>query len=387
MLYKFSCNTSIIFGKDASLYLYSKIKEFNFDHVGIIVDEGVAVNKQVRDIISSFEDDIFFEVELFMSRSGLEPDYDYLDEATAAFRDKGINCVIGIGGGSACDLAKGVGILLNNPGKGIDYRGFNKVRNPGVPVILVPTTAGTGTEATKTAVFTDNKEIRKLGINGENVGAMFSVLDPMVLVDAPRMVKVGSALDALVHSIEAFACKNSNTLSKAIGKEAFGLLFNNLIKAINDKNNIEAHENLFIGSHLAGIAMYNVGGGPASGISYPLGSHFKVPHGIAGGIFLPHVLRFNVEKGFLGYHELYDLIEDHEEGLTSKEKAVKLVDRFQEFYFSTGAPISLNGYGLSTENIDLLVQLTIEQRMENLNLNPVDFLENDIRHLLKKVIT
>lgn len=386
MLYNFSCNTNILFGKDASLSLYMKVKEFNFNHVGIIVDEGIITNKQVQDIISSFESNIFFKVELFKSRSGLEPDYDYLDETAKVFRDKGINCIIGIGGGSTCDLAKGVGVLLTNPGKGITYRGFDKVKNSGIPVILVPTTAGTGTEATKTAVFTDNHEIRKLGINGKNVGSLLAVLDPMVLLDAPKMVKVGSALDALVHSIEAFACKNSNTLSKAIGKEAFGLIFNNLLKAINDKNNIEAHENLFIGSHLAGIAMYNVGGGPASGISYPLGSHFKVPHGVAGGIFLPHVLRFNVDKGFFGYHELYGLIEEHEESLTIKDKAVKLVDEFQEFYSSTGAPLSLNGYGLSADNIDLLVQLTIEQRMENLNLNPVDFRESDVRYLLKKVI-
>ncbi|WP_319508452.1 iron-containing alcohol dehydrogenase [uncultured Methanolobus sp.] len=386
MLNKFSCHTNIIFGQNASLSLSSKVREMNIRHVGLVVDEGVFINTHVQKIIASFESDSSFQTKVFRSRAGSEPDYDYLDEVTAFFHDSVIDCIVGIGGGSACDLAKGVGIMLRNPGKGIDYRGFDKVNIPGVPVILIPTTAGTGTEATRTAVFTDNKEVRKLGINGRNVGSLFAVLDPMVLLDAPLIIKSGSALDALVHAIEAFACQNSNILSKAIGKEAFGLLFNNLIKAIEDKDNIVAHENLFMGSHLAGIAMYNVGGGPASGISYPLGSHFKVPHGIAGGIFLPHVIRFNVEHGFLGYANLYDQIDGHEEGLTPEEKSIRFADRFQEFYCDTGAPLNLTVYGVSVKDIELLVTLTIQQRLENLKLNPVDFEEDDVRDLLAKVI-
>ncbi|WP_094229120.1 iron-containing alcohol dehydrogenase [Methanolobus psychrotolerans] len=386
MLNKFSCHTDIMFGQNASLSLSSKVKEMDLRHIGMIVDEGVALNTHVQKIITSFESDGSFQTNIFRSRAGSEPDYDYLDEVTAFFHDSVIDCIIGIGGGSACDLAKGVGIMLRNPGKGIDYRGFDKVNIPGVPVILIPTTAGTGTEATRTAVFTDKKEVRKLGINGKNVGSLLAVLDPMVLLDAPRIIKSGSALDALVHAIEAFACKNSNTLSKAIGKEAFGLLFNNLVKAIDDKGDIIAHENLFMGSHLAGIAMYNVGGGPASGISYPLGSHFKVPHGIAGGIFLPHVIRFNVEHGFLDYAELYDLIDGHKEGLTPEEKSLRFADKFQEFYCDTSAPLNLTGYGVSTKDIELLVSLTMQQRLENLKLNPVNFGENDVRYLLSKVI-
>jgi alcohol dehydrogenase class IV len=386
MLCKFSCHTNILFGQNASLSLFSRVKGMDFRNIGLLVDEGVALNTQVQKIISLFENDGSFQIKTFMSRAGSEPDYDYLDEVTAFFRDNIIDCIIGIGGGSACDLAKGVGIMLRNPGKGIDYRGFDKVSIPGIPVILIPTTAGTGTEATRTAVFTDKKEVRKLGINGKNVGSLLAVLDPMVLLDAPMIVKSGSALDALVHAIEAFACKNSNTLSKAIGKEAFGLIFNNLVKAIDDKGDIVAHENLFMGSHLAGIAMHNVGGGPASGISYPLGSHFKVPHGIAGGIFLPHVIRFNVEHGFLGYTDLYDLIDGHEEGLTPEEKSLRFAGKFQEFYCDTGAPLYLTGYGVSVKDIELLVGLTTQQRLENLKLNPVDFGENDVKDLLGKVI-
>jgi alcohol dehydrogenase len=386
MVPKFSSHTNIIFGGKSSLYLFSNINEFHFRHIGLIVDEGVSSNAYVQKIIASLKENVSPDVIIFTSRSGMEPDYDYLDDVTSFFQDEIIDCIIGIGGGSACDLAKGVGIMLRNPGKSIDYRGFDKVDIPGIPVILIPTTAGTGTEATRTAVFTDKEEIRKLGINGKNVGSLLAVLDPLVLLDAPRIVKSGSALDALVHAIEAFACNNSNTLSKAIGKEAFGLLFNNLIKAINDKGDVVAHENLFMGSHLAGIAMYNVGGGPASGISYPLGSHFKVPHGIAGGIFLPHVIKFNVEHGFIGYADLYDVIDGHEEGLTPEEKSMKFADRFQEFYYNTGAPSDLAGYGVSAKDIGTLVTLTMEQRLENLKLNPVEFKENDVRDLLSKVV-
>jgi len=166
------------------------------------------LNQYIQKIIKSFTEEDFFMVSSFKSRSSEEPDYDYLDRTADFFREMKIDCIIGIGGGSACDLAKGIGVLLKNPGKGVEYRGFNKVKFPGVPVILVPTTAGTGTEVTKTAVFTDKKEIRKLGINGKNVGAFFGVLDPLVLIDAPVKVKISAGLDALVHSIEAFTCNN-----------------------------------------------------------------------------------------------------------------------------------------------------------------------------------
>ena len=386
MINHFSCDADIFFGQNSSLKLFEHVKERSCKNIGIVVDNGVFENHHVQKIIRSFENDNYFKIELFRSRSDKEPDYDYLDDVSNTFKNVDIDCIVGIGGGSACDLTKGVGILQKNPGKGIDYRGFNKVENPGVPVILVPTTAGTGTEATKTAVFSDTSEVKKLGINGKNVGALFAVLDPMVLLDAPNTVKVGAGLDALLHAIEAFSCKNSTVMTKMLGKNAFDLLFNNLYNAINDKNDISAHEKLFLGSHFAGLAMYNAGGGPASGISYPLGAHFKVPHGIAGGIFLPHVFRFNVENGYMDYGELYNCIEGHAIESDEKNRAIKFVDAFEEFYDMIGAPHSLRSYGVKKSDIDLLVKLTMEQRMENLELNPVDFNETDVRNLLEIVI-
>ncbi len=381
---QFSCETKIYFGQNTSLEIFKLVENFSFKNIGFIIDENVFLNKQVQGIIKSFTAAGFSAV-ILKSRSNEEPDYDYLDKTTDFFKGKRIDCIIGIGGGSACDLAKGVGVLLKNPGKGIDYRGFNKVEFPGTPVILVPTTAGTGTEVTKTAVFTDKKEIKKLGINGKNVGAFFSVLDPLVLIDAPDKVKISAGLDALVHAIEAFACNNSTLMTKIIGKDAFGLIFINLGKAVKNKNNIEAHEKLFLGSYLAGVAMYNAGGGPSSGISYPLGVHFKVPHGIAGGIFLPHVLRFNVEKGFFDYWELLERISPSNSD-SIKEKATRFVERFQQFYDDIGAPQKLNPYGVRKADIDFLVRLTMEQRSENLKLNPIKFSEADIKNLLENVI-
>lgn len=382
---QFSCETKIFFGENASSKIPESIKELSFKNIGFVVDENVFLNPQIQKVIKSFAEYELFTMHIFKSRSNEEPDYDYLDNTAEFFRGKKIDCIIGTGGGSACDLAKGVGVLLRNPGKGIDYRGLNKVEFPGIPVILLPTTAGTGSEVTRTAVFTDKKEIKKLGINGKNVGAFFSVLDPLVLVDAPDRVKISAGLDALVHAIEAFACNNSTLMTRIIGKDAFELIFNNLEKAIINKNDIEAHEKLFLGSHLAGIALYNAGGGASSGISYPLGAHFKVPHGIAGGIFLPHVLRFNVENGFFDYGELFDCIDTLKES-DKKDKAVKFLEKFQKFYNNIGAPEHLNSFGVKKEDIDLLVKLTMEQRTENLKLNPVKLDETDVRSLLQNVI-
>lgn len=337
---------------------------------GLVVDEAVAEQPSFTAVRSAWSADGFEPAVTFAGRSGAEPDYDYLDEVAARFRADPVDQLVGVGGGSTLDLAKGVGVLLRNPGRGIDYRGLDLVREPGAPVVCIPTTAGSGSEATATASFIDTSTRTKLGINGRHVACELAVLDPELLVGSPASVTIGSGLDALVHAVEAVTAVGANELSCALGAEAVRLLFAGLADAVADPADVRARRDTLLGAHLAGLAMQNAAGGPASGISYPLGTHFGVPHGYAGGVLLPHVVRANTDAGYRGYEPLADGDGDFAAALFA-------------LYRSISAPLDLSRFGVTRADVPRLVELTLEQRAENLKLNPVPFGAGEVTALLE----
>jgi alcohol dehydrogenase class IV len=294
------------------------------------------------------------------------------------------DAIIAIGGGSVIDLAKGIAVLLSNPGRGIEYRGMHKVKNAAVPLIAYPTTAGTGTEVTWTASFTDEDEGKKLGINGNNVAPLCGVLAPELVASAPRSVALSSGLDTLVHAIEAVTARTATPITAAMGAQAFAMMFEALPRCLAPDAALAAWERAQLAAYIAGVAMMNAGGGPASGISYPLGVYYHVPHGFAGGIFLPGVFAFNVARGYHGYNCVYDLLPDADTRLGADRKAEEFVLVFREFYASVGGPEDLRPWGCTGDRaIEKLTELTITQRKENLDLNPVPFGRPDVAELLR----
>lgn len=335
--------------------------------VGLVVDGAVAAGRPFAELRAAWMRDGFEPVVTFEGRSGAEPDYDYLDAAAAHFRANPVDAIIAVGGGSTLDLGKGVGILLRNPGRGIDYRGSDLVTEPGAPVVCIPTTAGSGSEATATASFIDTASRTKLGINGRHVACELAALDPELLVDSPVSVTIGSGLDALVHAVEAVTAVGATVVSATLGIEAVHLLLDALPRAVATPDEVDARRDTLLGAHLAGLAMQNAGGGPASGISYPLGVHFGVPHGFAGGVLLPHVVRANVAAGYAGYEPL-----DHD-----------FVECLFSLYETIGAPLELSGFGVTRSDVPRLVELTLAERAQNLELNPVPFGASDATTLLE----
>ncbi len=348
--------------------------------VGLLVDASVAAQPAFAALREAWAAAGLGLAQAVEARSGAEPDYDYLDEVAAVFRDEPVDWIVGVGGGSTMDLAKGVAILLRNPGRGIDYRGLDLVRESGVPVVCIPTTAGSGSEATATASFVDLASQTKLGINGRHVACELAILDPELLVGAPASVTIGSGLDALVHAIEAVTAVGATTVSRLLGAEAVRLLFAALPRAVAESADLDARRDSLLGAHLAGLAMQNAAGGPASGASYPLGTHYGVPHGFAGGVLLPHVVRANVEAGCEdGYALLADAL-----GLPD---APAFADALVNVYVEMGAPLELSRFGVTRADVPALTELTVTQRAENLRLNPVPFGAAEVTALLEAATT
>ena len=382
-----SIETNVYVGLQASARLPAWLAAYGFMHPSAIIDEAVAALPSMDARLHGWEEQGLHVVKVYRSRSMKEPDYDYLDEVTNEFRGLKTDVVIGIGGGSALDLAKGVGLLLRNPGHGVAYRGINKILHPGIPVVLLPTTAGSGSEVTATASFIDRKTNSKLGINGRYVGCLFSVLDPALLTSCPASVTIGSGLDALVHAVEAVTATSANSVSILFGIEATRLLLASLPTAVAEPDNVEARAATLLGSHYAGMAMRNAGGGPASGISYPLGSCYEVPHGFAGGLLLPHIVTFNVRQGYIaGYARIYERLDGvTAHRLDDQGKAAAFRDALWNLYQRLGTPRTLSRWGVGREAVLLLADLTLAQRKTNLDLNPAPFCREDVVTLLTSV--
>ncbi len=382
----FSLNARIYFGIGCWHKLPELLKDHAFARIGVLIDKNIAGVPIVNDIIDSIDNSGLSVVFRYPVDTGFEPTYDYLDTVADDIRNHSIDVVVGIGGGSTLDVCKGVGILQRNPGKAISYRGMDKVASPGIASILLPTTAGTGSEVTATASFVDQNTKTKLGINGRFVAPLFGMLCPELVCSCPRSISVSSALDAMVHAVEAATAKPATEFSKALGCEAFKILYTNLPDSLNEADDLKLRESMLAGSCLAGMAMVNCGGGPASGISYPLGTQYNVPHGLAGGIFLPYVFTYNASSGYDGYADLLTNGADVGDTKSRLERSEAFAERFQQFYQRIDAPERLSDAGFTGIDCELLTDLTMRDRQYNLSVNPIHFGAKEVADILEKVV-
>jgi len=390
---RFALNTELLCGQSVHRELPGLIASFA-KSVLLLIDENVSSIEPVSFLRNELEKQGLALNEILL-RGTEEPDYDYLDEVSLQARDLPCDLVIAIGGGSALDLSKAVSILLTNPGSGLDYRGFDMVQVPGIPLMAIPTTAGTASEVTVNAVFTNKNEKKKLGINGAFMNARYAVLDPHFTSSAPQEVAVSAGVDAMVHVLESFVTsnapatnytfaqrQNSNLVTKTFAREAFSLLYHNLPALIEDPQNMERLLNIQLGAYYAGISLFNSGSGIAGAMSYPLGVHYKIPHGICGGMFALPVVRYNVANGFYDYQALHDLIEDADLSLDPQSKCDRFIELMQELFDSLKVPDSLVQFGVGPDSYEHVLE--IMQGMQGaFDQNPVPLKTEDADILLK----
>jgi alcohol dehydrogenase len=387
MDFDFNVKTNAKFGAEKALRLAQYLKELSLSRPGIIVDGGIAGLEYPKKIIATLEKDPNISAKIWVYDLRHEPDYDSLDRIKAIFLDASgkpvTDCFIGIGGGSVLDFAKGLATVVVNPGKAVQYKGFPTGIVPSLPTIAIPTTAGTGSEVTYNAVFTDNDAKRKLGINTRNNYPALAILDPLFTVNSPMSVAVSSGMDALVHTLETYMAVQANPMSRIFSREAFFMLFNNLPWVKDAPGDVDVRAKVQYGAYLAGIALINSGSGVAGALSYPLGVHYKVPHGIAGAVFIAHVVQHNVKAGY-DYSELFDLIEGADRTLPAKVKN----DQFSEKLFALckklEVPVDLGGFGVNASTVSLFLD-EIPSLERAFAQNPVPFTVEDGEKLVRSM--
>jgi alcohol dehydrogenase len=382
MKFSFWLKTDVRYGAGTLDMIPEYLRNAGVQRIGLVVDAGVLKNEYWKALVASLAE---LTVVATIVCDVAEPDYDYLDVAKQPFAGQDIDMIVAAGGGSALDLAKAVSVLVTNPGPAIGYRGFNLIKQPGIPLIAIPTTAGTGSEVTPNAVFTDKKEMRKLGINTDFYVPRLAVLDPRITLSCPRSVTSSSGVDALVHTLESFVAQRANPVSRMLSREAFKYVFNNLAAAVEQPDNLAARGNMQLGAFYAGTALMNSGAGPAGAMSYPLGVHFRVPHGVAGGVFVARIVRYNVQNGYTRYSELYDLIDGADRNLSDAEKSQRLVDDLDALLARIGIPSSLQAFGVTPADVKLLAEQTFLLKPA-LDQNPIAFTVADAQQMMESMV-
>lgn len=266
-----------------------------------------------------------------------------VDECVRAARDAGVDTLIGIGGGSSLDTAKGCNFVLTNGGRMQDYWGYGKADRPMLPLIAVPTTAGTGSECQSYALISDEETHQKMACGDPKASARVALLDPCLTVSQPRAVTACAGIDALAHTVETAVTCTRNELSALYSREAFRLTVNHLERVLKEPDDVEARARMQLGAAFAGTAIENSMLGAAHAAANPLTARFGMVHGQAVGMMLPHVVRFNGEDPAAAeiYRELAAFAGLIPGETGPREAVAALVARLQELLAVAQMPRSL----------------------------------------------
>lgn len=285
-----------------------------------------------------------------------EPEPGEADLAAEQGRQKGVKVVVGIGGGSALDVAKAAAVLITNQGKAVDYLGLDLVKKPGPPVICLPTTAGTGSEVTFTAVFTRREDRLKGGINGRFLYPHTAMLDPLMTVGCPPYITATVGMDALAHAMEAFTSLAANPLSDINALSAIKLIGRNLSLAVANGDNLQAREGMLLGAHLAGLALAQAGVTAVHAMAYPLGAMYDIPHGEANAVLLPYVLGFNMMACPQRFARMGQALAEMPAELNTRQAAEACVEEVFELSYQLGIPSSLTQLEVPQTEIPAMAQ-------------------------------
>ena len=369
--------TRIRFGVDAINDLPALVKELGGSKVFLVVDPGLIKAGLVERITAPLAAaKIAFEL---YDQVDPEPGLKLADNGAKLAKKAKCDCVVGAGGGSAMDVAKAVSILLTNGGKAEDYLGLGKIKKPGVPKIMIPTSAGTGAEVTFTAVFINEKTKSKGGMNGDPLYPEAAILDPALTVSLPPHITATTGVDALTHALEAFVSTQAHAISDMYALEAIDLISSNLVKAYAHGGNLEARSNMLLGSLLAGKALATAGVGLVHAMAYPLGGMFGIPHGLANAVLLPYVMAYNLIGNTGRFALLAEAMGAKVDGLPEREAAEAGVEFVYRMNQDLSIPASLAELKIPAKKIPEMakIALTVTRPVENNPRKPT--LEDVIR--------
>lgn len=350
--------------------------------LAVFVDRGVSGISGVEQLLSRAQAQC--PGTTVMEIEGLEPTTDMVDEHAAPLREERPSLVVGVGGGSVLDLAKAVCGVAFNPGTAADYQGRNLLRSPGCANVMIPTTAGTGSEVTPGAVVFNPLTKRKGAIWSPHIIPRYAILDPALTVSMPPSIAAATGIDALSHAVESFTARCATPISRMYSREAFRLISASLPGILAGSDDIALRRDQQLGATLAGIAICNADTGAAHSLGYAMGIYFGVPHGVSVALSMPHVMEVNIRKGARHYAELADVVPGSGRSASAESKCWRLQE-FVAGLASNGRLPTLRSYGVQPSDVPALAQRGLELKTA-LGNNPVGFTLEDARYVLERLM-
>lgn len=377
--FTFSVPQNIVVGKGSIRRLPELAKELSGTHAFII--SGPSLDKMgiVKRCADSLEK-AGIKCDAFTETEG-NPSVETVDKATEGFLSSGADFIVALGGGSPMDVAKAVGVVAKYGGSITEYEGGGKVPGEIVPLIAIPTTAGTGSEVTAFSVITDRSRNYKLTVFSYKLIPAYAILDAELLATAPALVAAACGIDALVHALEAYISTAASPFTDAMAEKAMELIGKNIRRYVANRNDLEAAEAMLTGSLFAGIAFSWARLGDVHAMSHPVSAFFDVPHGVANAVLLPVVVEYNSLSDHGKYIKIYNYISEAPAG-KDEFKPSMLSEEIRRLNAALGIPGSLSEAGVSRETFDAMAEDAMKSG--NIAVNPRSTTKQDILNLYDK---
>lgn len=379
--FNFKIPQNIIFGMGSLAQLPELLIESSSNHVFLISDGGLAKLGVVE------------KIESIIQNSGItcttylgvlpNPTVSIVDEATALYTQCGATSIVALGGGSSMDVAKAVGVLANYGGSITQYEGNFKVPGPIVPMIAIPTTAGTGSEVTASAVITDESRNYKLSVFSYELLPRYALLDPALIMTAPASIAASCGVDALVHAMEAYISTKATPFSDAMAEKAMELIGANLRRFVANRQDEDAACAMMLGCNFAGIAFAWARLGNVHAMSHPVSGYFHVAHGVANSILLPTVLEYNALADHGRYKKMYNYIHQGSPCIENFQPQM-LVDEIRKLNNELGIPARLSDVGVTADKIPAMAEDAMKSG--NIPANPRQTTLKDMIALYEKAL-
>lgn len=320
------------------------------------------------------------ESSVFTETEG-NPSVETVDKASAAYKESGADFIVALGGGSPMDVAKAVGVVARYGGSITEYEGADKVPGDIIPLIAVPTTAGTGSEVTAFSVITDHSRNYKLTVFSYKLIPSYAILDAELLTTAPASVAAACGIDAMVHALEAYISTAASPFSDAMAEKALELIGANIRCYAANRGDIEAAENMLVGSLFAGIAFSWARLGDVHAMSHPVSAYFNVPHGVANAILLPTIVEYNMLADKGKYLNIYNYVAELP-AAPEEFTADMLVDELLNLNEALGIPAGLEEAGVTKDKFDAMADDAMKSG--NIAVNPRSTTKKDVLALYEK---
>ena len=397
--WNFNTAGQLVFGRNAVDQIGDRVRQMGARRVLLVTDQTL-LDAGLVDRVSAPLRAADVTVEVFAGGSP-EPPLHAVNDAIAAARDCGAEVLLGLGGGSNMDIAKAAAVVLTHGGAVKDYAGDQVVPGPVFPLILVPTTSGTGSEVTAAAVLNDTDQGAKFSILSNHLRARFAVVDPLLTVSCPAAVTAASGIDALSHAVEAYTAVDNEAfplpageatiyqgrhpLGDLLAERAIGLIGENLRRAVNDGDDLDAREGMALASTLAGMSFSNSGVAVVHALEYPLNDTVHTPHGVGCGLFLPYVMRFTGPARPQQMARLAELLESGDPVQPDDSAVERAAAAVEKLNADIGIPLRLRDVGISEAQLPAMADKAFTVK-RILRVSPRSVAQEDLAAILRAAL-